>query len=88
MLQNAVLLVLIRLDFGPLPRKVGPTPPAKDEAKAGIAWWKIRSGELKNKQLTSSTAGSVAGDLRAIAQEINDRLIAAESHPELEGTHA
>lgn len=61
---------------------------AKDEAKAGIAWWKIRSGELKNKQLTSSTAGSVAGDLRAIAQEINDRLIAAESHPELEGTHA
>ena len=24
MLQNAVLLVLIRLDFGPLPRKVGP----------------------------------------------------------------
>lgn len=61
---------------------------AKEEAKAGIAWWKIRSGELKNKQLTSSTAGSVADDLRAIAQEINDRLIDAESTTALEGAHA
>lgn len=60
---------------------------AKEETKAGIAWWKIRSGELKNKQLTSSTAGSVADDLQAIAQEINDRLVDAES-TELEGAHA
>lgn len=60
---------------------------AKEETKAGIAWWKIRSGELKNKQLTSSTAGSVADDLEAIAQEINDRLVDAEA-TQLEGAHA
>ena len=60
---------------------------AKEEAKAGIAWWKIRSGELKNKQLTSATAGSVADDLQTIAQEINDRLLEAEN-PALEGASA
>lgn len=60
---------------------------AKAEVKEGIAWWKIRSGELKDKQLTSATAGSVADDLQAIAQEINDRLIAAET-PALEGSHS
>lgn len=60
---------------------------AKAEAKAGIAWWKIRSGELKDKQLTSATAGSVADDLQAIAQEINDRIITAET-PTLEGARS
>ncbi|QBR75593.1 ParA family protein [Microbacterium sediminis] len=60
---------------------------AKEEAKAGIAWWKIRSGELKNKQLTSATAGSVADDLQTIAQEINDRLLEAENAV-LEGANA
>lgn len=60
---------------------------AKAEAKAGISWWKIRSGELKDKQLTSATAGSVADDLQEIAQEINDRITMAEASA-LEGAHS
>lgn len=60
---------------------------AKEEVKAGIAWWKIRRGELSNTQLTSATAGSVADDLQAIAQEINDRLLGAENAV-LEGVSA
>lgn len=52
---------------------------AKEEAREGIAWWKIRSGELKNKKLTSATAGSVADDLHSIAQEISSRITEAET---------
>lgn len=51
---------------------------AKEEAKAGIAWWRFRRGELKGTQMTTKTAGSVADDLQMIAQEINDRVIEHE----------
>ncbi len=52
---------------------------AKAEAREGIAWWKIRRGEIKGKQMTTKTAGSVADDLQLIAQEINDRVVEAEA---------
>jgi len=51
----------------------------KAEAKEGVTWWKIRRGDIAKRELSSKTAGSVADDLQGLAQEIIDRIAAAET---------
>lgn len=52
------------------------------DAKDGPAWWQVRRGEASATNTIPATATSVSGDLQAVAQEIVDRLAAAEARQE------
>ena len=50
----------------------------EDEARKGPAWWQIRRGEASAMSSAPRTAGGVAEDYHALAEEIVGRITAAE----------
>jgi chromosome partitioning protein len=53
-----------------------------DDLEAGPKWYEVLRGEAAQQSLAPRTAKSVADDLQAVAEELVDRLTAAESATE------
>ena len=51
-----------------------------ETVRKGPKWYEVRRGEAEAQALAPRTAGSVADDLQAIAQEIVARITTAESN--------